>query len=594
MKKKTTVANGWAEHFDKEISRLELKAADPANAHFEEIPVPPKEFFDLWLKTPLFPIQLDIVEKMFTKDFKGINRDLSEFILALGKGAGKDFLTTRLLVYTCYWLLCCKSPQQYLEIGEGTPIDIVNTCFNQNSARDIFFSQFCDVLKMTINPATGMNWFEEHGMDLRQGHSIQNSYVKFPKNINAYSLNSVSYAGEGKCILIGILDEIAEFKFSKARQLYTKISSTGLSRFPTFYKVILISYFRDEFDFMVTHYNEVDTYSLELQQRIFRLKKATWEVNLNRKREEFKHAYEANPEGSALLYENKLPDLSNTRFIKDFEKVLKNVNYDRNPIIKELEEDELVGITNDINQELFQPYFAPGMTKELYDLMQEYDNAPTEQLEKRIELERSKHEDAPYYIHLDLAKGTVDFAGFALVHPYENTPGHRKVYIDLALEIKPLDKEINFEEIRKFILKLQDTGFYIAKVTMDQFSSIHFIQLMEAAGIPCELKSVDRSPEAYSTLKDLLYQGSVDLYFHPTLLREIKELQKEGDKIDHPKESMERLRFEGKREGSKDVADALAGAVHEAISGESGAEPGISCPEPEDQGQRIEERLGLK
>ena len=103
-------------------------------------------------------------------------------------------------------------------------------------------------------------------------------------------------------------------------------------------------------------------------------------------------------------------------------------------------------------------------------------------------------------------------------------------------------------------------------VTYDGWQSVDSVQLLIKQGIAAEVQSVDRSTEAYDTLKEQIYKGLLDIYHHPTFIRECEELiRKPNGKVDHPVLSYRRSLEEGRKEGSKDVADAIAGCVNLCI-----------------------------
>jgi len=119
-------------------------------------------------------------------------------------------------------------------------------------------------------------------------------------------------------------------------------------------------------------------------------------------------------------------------------------------------------------------------------------------------------------------------------------------------------------------------GFDITSCTFDGYQSIYLQQLLIQHGIQSDIVSVDRSRKPYDTLKGLLYQGKVKLYNYLVVLRELKELViDESGKVNHPKESPQRLKEEGIKAGSKDVADSLAGAIYAAVLQQSDVGPSV-------------------
>ena len=126
---------------------------------FEEQPVSMTVFFNDWLGQVLYPEQQKALEDIFGTNPLEWSVTYNEALLLWGKGAGKDFIIARALVYVGYWLLCLKDPQKYFDIGTGTPIDFANVSINSSLAKDVFFKEFVSVLRRVKNPKTGKNWF---------------------------------------------------------------------------------------------------------------------------------------------------------------------------------------------------------------------------------------------------------------------------------------------------------------------------------------------------------------------------------------------------------------------------------------------------
>ena len=127
---------------------------------FEETPVDVKTFVegeDYLGQPPLSDIQYDIVEAMSqiykeaelqelmgtvegTKHYKKYTKN--ELILQLGKGSGKDFVSTVACAYVVYKLLCLKDPARYYGKPTGDAIDIINVAINAQQAKNVFFKGF--------------------------------------------------------------------------------------------------------------------------------------------------------------------------------------------------------------------------------------------------------------------------------------------------------------------------------------------------------------------------------------------------------------------------------------------------------------------
>jgi hypothetical protein len=520
-------------------------------------PVGPEEFFNDFLREPAYPQQLDFVVKTLGAEGTSWDTTYNEGIALVGKGGGKDRTIAKLLVYICYKLLCLKNPQKYLGLGEGSAIDIGNVSLNARLAQDVFFKNFRTLLRNTINPRTGRNWFEERGVDLNE--AIKKREVSFPKEITAYSLDSVEYTGEGLNLLVVVFDEVGGFPPLRARELYSALKKTQRSRFPRHHKTFLISYPRDENDYMMIRYREAES-----DPSVYRVKAATWDWNIKVKMEDLENEYARDPVEAKRVYQCII-EAGERGYIRYRDRIYAAFDRSRdNPVKNDaVWTDDLINLS-------FKPSFVP--LKGVF-----------------------------YYAHIDLAKGQEggDCAGLAIGHLQRGmTTSLSTEYVERVLKNEGIDlskvagkpqdgvvmdlvlqlrarsgQEILLEEIRLFLERLKyGLGMNLRKVTYDGWQSLGEIQLLNKAGIKSEVQSVDRDRIAYDTLKELIYKGLISFYPHPILLRELEELQiTETGKVDHPEHSYRRQIEEGRMEGSKDVADAVAGVCRLAME-ESPAE----------------------
>jgi len=96
----------------------------------------------------------------------------------------------------------------------------------------------------------------------------------------------------------------------------------------------------------------------------------------------------------------------------------------------------------------------------------------------------------------------------------------------------------------------------LKSVTFDGFGSSETIQQVRKAGLHSEVISLDRTPLPYEDLRDMIYQDRLDIQGDCEGLRlelATVEWYQERNKVDHPPR------------GTKDIADALAGAVQGAL-----------------------------
>lgn len=542
---------------------------------WEEVPVSSAEFFDKFLGEPMFPRQQELVDAALGTDPLVWSTTFQEVLALWGKGSGKDKTVAKFIVYVVYLLLCMRNPQQRLGLGVGDKLEIVNVCINAQLANAVFFKYFTELIRRTINPKTGKNWFEEHGLDI--GKDIKKKEVTFPKNITAYSLNSEEYTAEGMNLLLAVFDEIAGFEVGAADQLYKALKSSARSRFPQHMKILMLSYKRSDTDYMMTRWKLSENDPTVYRSGPY----ATWEVNEKRKQEDFAPDYISDPETSQRTYECK-GSTSEGGFIKYKNRISQVINKwnNENPIVGDLY------TTRDLKSLQFKDFFKPVPLTE-------------------------------YFIHIDLAKGKEggDACGFVMGHyqrdmiidipedhmralvaenPTLSIEELRKLHgkpkvgvkLDLILQIRAMPgTEIQFEDVRWLVEQLKRVHkFTINKVTYDQFQSADSIQQLKKSGVNADEQSVDKDSRAYTTVKNLIYEGILEAYFHPILIRELEELIiTNTGKVDHPQFSTARYmsQYEDKvNKGSKDVSDGAAGVCFLAIDrGKGGFSFGASGPQ---------------
>jgi len=160
------------------------------------------------------------------------------------------------------------------------------------------------------------------------------------------------------------------------------------------------------------------------------------------------------------------------------------------------------------------------------------------------------------------------------------------IYIDLWLRIvPPVGGEIILADIRQLIFELKGMGFRIGLITMDSFQSKDTQQQLKEKGFGVDELSVDVNPEPYNRLKMALYEGRIKGYLHPVGVNELRQLEwnKRKGKVDH------------RPKGSKDMADALAGVIHNCetrkISEPSGPSLGMLESPVDETVKRAQEEL---
>ena len=529
--------------------------------NFAEKPVDVKTFVegeDYLGQPQLSQVQYDIVEAMSQiyklEDLIDLMGDTegrryynkytkNEVILQLGKGSGKDFTSTVACAYIVYKLLCLKDPARYFGKPSGDAIDIINVAINAQQAKNVFFKGF--KTKIEKSP-----WFA--GKFYAKADSIE-----FDHAITVYSGHSERESHEGLNLLLAVLDEISGFateigtgndQGKTADNIYKAFRASVDSRFPDYGKVALLSFPRYPGDFISQRYDAViaekevvtkshrfvmnpelpadaegnyldiewdeDTIVSYKYPGMFALKRPTWVVNPTRKIDDFKLAFFTDM-GDAMQRFACIPTFSSDRFFKQTEKVQAAMTV-RNPL------DQI---------RRFDESFKPDPNKIYYvhaDLAQKHDKCAV----------AIAHVDK--WVNIQVIK---DYQQIAPV-----------VVVDAVAWWEPRSEgPVNLSEVKQWIQNLRRLGFNIGMVSFDRWQSFDIQNELKAVGMRTETVSVAK--KHYEDMAMLIYEERLAMPMIDLLFEELVELKiMNNNKVDHP------------RKKSKDLADAVCGAVFGAIS----------------------------
>lgn len=529
--------------------------------NFAERPVDAKTFVEgeAYLgQPPLSDIQYDIVEAMSqiykledVIDLMGETEGRryykkytkNEVILQLGKGSGKDFTSTVACSYIVYKLLCLKDPARYFGKPSGDAIDIINVAINAQQAKNVFFKGFKS--KIERSP-----WFA--GKFNAKAESIE-----FDNSITVYSGHSERESHEGLNLILAVLDEISGFaqeigtgndQGKTADNIYKAFRASVDSRFPDLGKVALLSFPRYPGDFISQRYDEViaekdvvhkthkfimnedlpenaDGNSLEIEwdedtiisykyPGVFALKRPTWVVNPTRKIEDFKVSFFTDL-GDAMQRFACVPTYMSDAFFKQQDKVRACMTI-RNPID---------------TYKRFDETFKPDPDKTYYvhaDLAQKHDKC------------------AVAIAHVE------KWVNIQVVKDYEQVAPI--VVVDAVVYWEPrIEGPVNLSEVKQWIQNLRRKGFNIGMVSFDRWQSFDIQNELKQVGMRTETVSVAK--KHYEDMAMLVYEERLVMPAIDLLFEELTELKiVKQNRVDHPRKS------------SKDLADAVCGAIFGAIS----------------------------
>jgi hypothetical protein len=560
-----------------------------ASSLFEEEPVPLSVFVQDrgYLANPaLSPVQYEAVrhaERVFypeTYELMAASADkrirtywaepvrMVNFLeLEWGKGGGKDHTCRMIAMRVCYLLLCLRSPQLYYAMPEQDSIHCLNVASSSKQAQRAFFAPMRRAIQ---RPGC---WFQRvGGVDIldaaerqRRGAKGERTTalldtIRFEHNIEAVSGHSDADSQEGLNLILGIADEIDAFRSqaelartagvrardssSSAEAILEMLRTSSATRFPLTFKNVHISYPRylgSTIQQLVAKGRRDNEAKGEASRYYVSGPLCSWEAN---PRIPGKHAfaedYETDPAMAESKYECRPRRAVNPYFSNEL-------------AIRECCTD-------------------PGQYPVQVDYVREAATwRPVYVFSEAFFPVRG----ARYAMHADLA-ATGDRAGVSMAHVRrwqdhvvvgtqedgievevkERRPVI-KVDFTISYESRPGAQppmEIQIRWARMLCLELRRMGFPVVRFTFDQWQSKDSMQILESHGIETDRFSTDVSEEGWRTLRDVMYEGRLEMPTREQVINELLGLSRlPNGKVDHLGDS------------SKDEADSLAGAVVGAL-----------------------------
>jgi len=475
---------------------------------FEEEPAPIREFITgrdyLGLADEVYPAVVEVLAEIFEGGY-------TEAALCWGIGAGKSYTASLAIAYQLHRVLCLANPQRHYGIGEGSTISFLNMSTNGEQARRVVFGEILSRIRRSP-------WFERY-----EPRMLQREW-RFPKDVVVISGNSAETYPLGYNVLGAVIDEASWLleadggRRDSAEEIYNAVQRRIRSRFLDAGLLMMISSPRHRGDFLERKLEEA-----EQSPGVYASRKAIWEVK---------------PAGCYCgeTFECdgiEVPVEYRPEFKRNRQRAMRDLAARPSEAFAPFFPDAQV-LARAVDEDLEAPICAGG------------ELSPTFQPSERW----------PRYVHVDLGLRR-DACGIAMAH-CEGSPRDGQgptVVVDLMHRIVPPEGgEVQFSQVRELIVTLARRGFEIAQVSYDGYQSADSRQILRRQGLSVKLVSVDRTLEAYETLKEVLSAGRLRWYRYQPVIDECMGLEMvRGRKVDH------------RRGGSKDVADAVAGAVSEAV-----------------------------
>lgn len=466
-----------------------------------------------------------------------------EVIMQLGKGSGKDFTSTVAVAYVVYLLLCLKDPATYYGNTKGDSIDIINIAINADQAQRVFFKNFIEKIK-------NCPWFEGKYED-KKGE------VAFDKNVTVYSGHSEREAFEGYNTFIVILDEISGFAMATdedaenaktSAAIYKMYKASVTSRFPEYGKLVLLSFPRFEEDFIQQKYNQ----AIGEKEVVIRSAVVYQDPDLP----------EGTP-GNELLVEWEEDHI--IRYARPKVFALRRPSWEVRPgrNIQMYADDFFLDIGDALGRFACMPSnITGGFFKNMDKVKAAFSRSNGVDEDGIFRYDFSPKEDTMYFMHVDLAQKH-DHCAVGMAHvdkwiQYQVGTSEQFDYLPLV-NVDAIrwwtpskTKSVDFKDVVEYVKAVRRRGFNLKLVTFDRWNSHDTINDLKANGIESEVLSVAK--KHYDDFLITCYDDRLLGPHEELLIKEMGELVEKKGKVDHP------------RKGSKDLADAVCGAIFNAVA----------------------------
>jgi hypothetical protein len=560
------------------------------NLLLERVPVTIEEF----VESPDFLGNLVRVWPTLMRDLRAMNPDVlageepvHEALLGGATGIGKSTLALITTLYQVYLLTCFRDPHRLYGLDPQTRFVFPLQSVSPKVTRIVLYEPLRDMFEAMPYAQRFLRW----NMRKRSALELEGGIHVVPAPANVEHLL-------GQAIPGAVLDEVNFLRiversrrvpgprglggyYDQAEELYRELSQRRRSRFAgngvSIGCIVVSSSARYQNDFLDRRIQEVEATGA---QNVVITRHKRYDVvppdrycgetflllvGTERYRTRILKEDESAPEGARVEH---VPIEHEEEFRRDPEFALRaivGVSVDSiTPFIGERHKiDEAVARGN--SRELEHWVDKP-------DVVLERDSFP-----RWIDAAIPHDRRAARFVHIDLSR-TRDACGVAVVKYLgmanirdpdapDTVLAKPRFAVEAAISIKPSpDTELMFSDLRGWLMQLVNRyELHIRMISMDGYQSTDSMQIFHNLGIPTQELSVDSSPEAYEYLRECLHEGRIAMVDSPTLRRELIQLERnpQTGRIDHPPR------------GSKDVADAVCGAIHAAaLSGPIRAQAG--------------------
>jgi len=516
------------------------------------------------------------LKKIFGDDPKRVAPVYNYAIFSEAVGTGKTFREAIMALYMTYKLLCLRDPIAYFnslkvpgqpKLAKGSKLACILMAVTEKNARKVIYSEVG--AKVANSP-----WFKEHyppnsnvktelQFDPRP-EGFRGLEDRVYKNVYIIPGSSSEYAAVGYNIIMGAIDEATLFEDTQdaslsggselndqAEVVYATLDSRIESRFKRQGLLVIAGNPKHERDFLERHaedsQDEPDAYIIT--------RRPLWASTMP----------EFDPEKDPCFYFH----LHRLDIVPDRFKGQPGIipvpmdYYKRFKKEPEIAKRDLAGYPSSaVGRVIVDPTLVEvGANLERLDPIQEIlKDSPVPVLiphppKAFLPPWFGRTSLAWHGLHMDLAeKG--DAAAMCIAHVSSfGEDGEPFVFTDLFVRWQGTpENELKHDYVLDWIMYLHDIlGFDFGAITADKHQSSYLLQRLKDKGYKTGILSTEVTTNPYDELIQTIRAGRNDYYLQPIAVRELRDLERRKGKYDHP------------RKGSKDLSDAWAGAVFNAI-----------------------------
>lgn len=520
-----------------------------------------------------------------------------EWVFTGGIGIGKTTIAMTALAYKIHQLSCLRNPARYYGLLSDSLIVFGIYSITKKQVADTGYFRlkgYLDASPYFSHEFTRSKKIDSK-VDFEPTTGMKLQVIPGSRQLHALGLDMFSFSMDEANFMNERQDKERGKVTGQAYDLYNAVHTRMVSRFlrpggmvPGI--MVLMSSRNAQTSFLEEHLRKVNSVrSPDDKPTTFVSDYALWEVKPKYKFTKPKFRVEVGDKTSAsriLGKEEKtrksarvveVPGEYLKYFQEDTDQALRDIagvaTFNLTPLIRDRQ-----SVFDAVRKDLKHPFKREAITISLEDDIQiaDYWDMRTFCRMQRGKWVPRLNPEAPRVLHVDTSLSG-DCSGLAAAHMSgmlrhtkllpDGTEVQRTdpfVIVDFMVRIiPPPGSEIELGKIRAFIRYLRSqVHLPICLVTTDGFQSADMRQQLQKDNFETKLQSLDRDDIPYLTLRSALFERRIATYDYPPFEQEVLDLErhikpgKVYGKVDHPT----RASHGGK--GSKDVSDAVCGAVH--------------------------------